>query len=476
MVLPTTVGVWNTNGNAICTENNTQEAIGLCSDGNGGAIIAWEDNRSFELDIYAQKVSSSGVTQWDFTGVVICNASNEQKFIDIIDDGAQGAMICWTDKRDDTGDIYAQRINASGHTLWGNNGIAICNHTGTQWLVYACRTTTGDFIFAWIDHRNGLADIYAQKVNSSGDLQWTTNGVPICTVDEEQWITDICSDGDGGAILVWNDERNETGTDDDIYAQRVNASGHTLWGNNGTVVCNATQIQDFPQVVCIGSNVFIAWEDKRFSNWDIYAQQLDLNGHAQWTPNGTLVCNAIYDQSGVRMVASGSGVILAWTDIRASNFDIYAQKLDVGGFPRWNTNGIPICTDPSVSLRLGICSDGRNGAIFSWHDNRNSNFDIYVQWIDSSGVLQWATNGVAICTDGSDQTDPKIAGDATGVVIAWEDLRGGFSMNIYAYGFSIPADEPEPFPWYIIIIILVVLIALIIVVLYLNLKKRRKKN
>ena len=47
------------------------------------------------------------------------------------------------------------------------------------------------------------------------------------------------TDGAGGAIIVWADERWGT-ADVDIYAQRIDGSGSPLWAANGAPVCTAS--------------------------------------------------------------------------------------------------------------------------------------------------------------------------------------------------------------------------------------------
>ena len=79
------------------------------------------------------------------------------------------------------------------------------------------RTAPGGAIVTW-----KAGDIYAQRVNGSGIVQWTANGVALCTAASDQSGPMIVSDGAEGAIVTWMDERSGA---TDIYAQRVAASG-----------------------------------------------------------------------------------------------------------------------------------------------------------------------------------------------------------------------------------------------------------
>jgi hypothetical protein len=113
---------WSDNPNIntpICTESHSQEDPTIISDGSGGAIITWQDHRSGNYDIYAQGISSLGATQWSANGVAICTASHDQVHPTIISDGSGGAIITWQDGRSGNYDIYAQRIYKDGKLSGG---------------------------------------------------------------------------------------------------------------------------------------------------------------------------------------------------------------------------------------------------------------------------------------------------------------------------------------------------------------------
>nr|MBA3899626.1 T9SS type A sorting domain-containing protein [Bacteroidota bacterium] len=156
---------------AICTATGAREPQ-LISDGAGGAIITWQDRRSglFEADIYAQRVNESGVVQWTADGVAISTATGEQRWPQLISDDAGGAIITWTDNRSgfSESDIYAQRLNASGVVQWTADGVAISTTTGDQQNPQLISDGAGGAIITWQDQRSGNNDIYAQNVCASG--------------------------------------------------------------------------------------------------------------------------------------------------------------------------------------------------------------------------------------------------------------------------------------------------------------------
>ena len=274
------IAQWQFDGNDISTATNFQFRPVVVSDGAGGAIVTWFDLRSgSSYDIYAQRVSASGVPQWTANGVAICTAPNNQNSSTLVPDGAGGAIITWGDPRSGNYHIYAQRVNASGIPLWTADGVALCTAANYQLNPTIVSDGAGGAIVTWHDYRGSSDyDVYAQRVNASGVPQWTANGVALCTAAYQQYNPTIVADGAGGAIVTWSDVRS--GSDFDIYAQRVNAAGAVQWLMDGVAVCTAPDQQQYPMIVPNQSGgAIMVWEDLRDgSNSHIYAQGLGADG------------------------------------------------------------------------------------------------------------------------------------------------------------------------------------------------------
>src|SRR5206468_784870 len=160
-------------------------------------------------------------------GRAVCTAPNDQLRPVSCADGSGGAIIAWVDSRGGpyTFDIYAQRVNKAGTPMWAAGGVPLCTATGNQQLPVIASDGAGGAVIAWADYRHlsgdSLIDIYGQRVNASGQVQWAPDGVPICTALEDQSDPVAASDGAGGAIIAWNDNRNFLFN---IHAQRVDGT------------------------------------------------------------------------------------------------------------------------------------------------------------------------------------------------------------------------------------------------------------
>jgi photosystem II stability/assembly factor-like uncharacterized protein len=453
---------WSTDPNtntAVCTASGAQAYPQIVSDGNGGAIMVWQDKRNgTDYDIYAQRFNASGVAQWSANGIVICSAIGNQQNPKVSSDGTGGAIVVWEDYRSGVmADIYTQRINHGGSPLWSSGGVGLCTATGGQSLTIGNSVISADgsggAIIVWADYRSGNSDVFCQKIHSSGVPVWTTNGISVCSASLNQFNPVIVSDGSGGVIIGWDDKRN--GTDENIYVQRISPAGSALWGLDGISICSEPGSQTLPVIVSDGSGgAIIGWHDKRASSTnDIFAQRINGSGNPLWMPTGYPVCTAAAEQSSLRMISDGaSGAILTWVDARNSSstgYDIYAQKMIAGGSPGgWNLNGVAVTTAPGNQSVPSILEDGSGGAFIAWADNPSgSNSEISAQWINSSGVREWESNGTTVSSALNYQFYPNIVKSTDGVIIVWEDNRNSStSKDIYAQ-YVYPSGKlhpPEP--------------------------------
>ena len=438
---------WAADGNALCTATGTQSYGGVISDGAGGAIVVWADNRSGNSDIYAQRVNGWGVVQWTADGVGVRVGTSAQANPVIAPDGGGGAIIFFTHLANNgSRDIYAQHINPSGVKQWATDGVLICGAQNEQHTMQQAVSDGADgAIVAWLDNRDGdfsTADLYARRINSSGVAQWTTDGVAICTAANAQSFPVLVGDGAGGAIIAWPDFRD--GLTYSVYARRVDSAGVAQWTADGVLL--GTNTSSEAQLLAITTDgaggAIVTWQTNIISPFstDVYAQRINASGSLLWTPGGVVVGGADNHQTQQGIVSDGAGgAIIAWMDDRegiAQWDDIYAQRVNASGVAQWTPNGVALCTADEWQIQPDLVSDGAHGAIVCWYDKRNAppgNNDVYARRITAAGAALWATDGVPVSLAASTQFRPTIVTDGFGGAIAvWDDYRNGGTADIYA--------------------------------------------
>ncbi len=410
----------------------------MSEDGKGGTFISWKDYRAGLPDIYIQYMNAAGVRMWDTAGVPLCTDPADQSTPAITTDMAGGAIVTFSDWRSGIErDVYAQRVDSLGVIQWTLNGVGIATKTVREHNEKIISDDAGGAIIVWEQQSGGQWDIWAQRVNHNGVTLWTFGGVPVCTVNANRLNPKVQRDGRGGAYITWQDYRNFT--DYNVYAQRISPSGNLLWGTNGIEICNAVGPQTDPKIDpdSITGGVYIAWVDGRnLGDYDIYAQKIDSTGTILWANDGVPVCSIAGNQTAqdILSTTSTNGLIVTWKDIRSGNYDIYAQRLDQNGVPQWALNGIVVCNSNNDQLNPNITTDHAGGAIICWQDSSFVDWDVKSQRISNSGTAQWTPNGVSVCTAVNNQTSPKNVSDGHGgSIFAWQDKRNGGIQDIYCH-------------------------------------------
>jgi hypothetical protein len=438
----------------LCTAVGDQYYPTSVSDGEGGAIVTWWDHRNGYLnaDIYAQRISADGTVKWDSNGVALCTATGYQERPAIAPDGVGGAIVTWADSRSGCATIYARRISADGTPLWAADGVPLCTATGSQALFPIIASDgAGGAIVAWMDTRLQGGVLYAQRVDSAGTVKWPADGVALCTTPGAwgpfsylTWPT-ITSDDAGGAIVTWFDYRSG---DYEIYAQKISSGGTVQWTADGVALCTATgsflnpnsasNPLGGPTITSDGAGgAIVTWQDSRSGiNYDIYAQRISPTGMPRWTVDGVALCAADSSQAVPQITSDGAGgAIVTWHDLRRGypNLDIYAQRVDSAGTVQWDNDGVALCTGGSPG-QPAIVSDGVGGAIVTWAELRFDpiHFGISAQRISSTGTVQWTNNGVAISSALPAMWPTIVSDGADGAIVAWMDMRGGTHFDIYA--------------------------------------------
>jgi hypothetical protein len=396
---------WTTNGVPVCvTQYSEQTDLRIAADGTGGAILAWSNiYGSSTVDVLAQRLDGNGNEMWTTGGVEVTTgvASVEWGWgmsgVNVISDGDRGAIVGWIDHRGSYTRVFAQRLRENGSLLWGQDAV----YVSINWPIYRETRESvqmlgdghGGAYFAWASLYNGDENIYMQRVRPNGALEWQYDspGRSVCVATGTQWLPHMVSDSNGGAIITWYDER---GTSTAIYSQRANSEGTMLWTTNGVAVAPSVQL-NYPQHSwCAGVEVvsggtdgwYYIWRsESAFDSGDIYAQRLGYDGATQWTSGPLALCDLTSDQGAPNAISDNSGgAVVVWHDRRCEALDIFGQSVNADGSVDWKPDGEPICTAMGNQSGPNITA----GGVLYWTDDRNGNYDIYVQKISAGSLPQ----------------------------------------------------------------------------------------
>lgn len=418
----------------------------VIADGAGGTIVVWYGTRNSLWILLAQHLDASGQSLWSPGGVPVAptglfGPGNPQ----VIADGAGGAIVAWEGAESWVSDVYAQRINSAGEPQWGAAGVPVCTAVGHQSGLIVTSDEAGGAILAWSDGRAPIipglphdVQVYAQRISASGVSLWPTDGIAVSAGAVEHHLTQVIADGAGGAILTWVGGQ---GSLEDIYAQRLSGTGAPLWGANGVTVSSALGSQRYPVVASDGAGgAFVAWADQRSGTtgdeyFDLYGQHLDATGAPLWTPDGVGLCTLPEGQFVKQLMPDGTGgVFMVWMDKRSGVYHVYAQRFDGAGAAQWTTNGTLLSDVDHVQAGAYMASDGAGGAFVLWIDYGSGAPQVHAQRVSANGSQPWGVGGLALSTADGAKYSPQIAWDGeNGAVAVWQVSQSG-SIHVYAQG------------------------------------------
>src|SRR5437016_6613123 len=139
-------------------------------------------------------------------------------------------------------------------------------------------------------------------------------------------------------------------------------------------VCTAPNAQEMPVLTAIGSDFFVAWQDRRdtaTSGVDIYGTVVNRDGMVIDT-NGIPICRVAGDQTLPAVASNGTNCFVVWQDTRnagTNHPDIYGMQVSSAGVPA-DPNGQAISTTVNLEDTPAIASNGTNSLVV-WVDGRS---------------------------------------------------------------------------------------------------------
>ena len=410
------------------TPDGTQQFTSLpvvFSAGSGGSLVAWSDQRSGRSACRASRLDFLGKypAGWIAGGNLVSLSDSSQGLVSSGTDDAAGGFFVYTDVVTQFADIpvnvYLQHLTSSGGVAAGyppGGKLMAAGYVGVAGML---PDGSGGLFLGWAAGPDLYEKIRVTRLDASGTATagWPAGGVDTGLRDTVPG--EPASDGAGGIYLVWSQ-----GTE--VKIQRYTSTGVVSgWPVGGLTVATSYAGADHTFVRLSNNDALVCWVDP---NYVIRAMRVNAAGSLDvgWPAGGKEISPAIGQEHPVLLEdAAGGALILCEQHTGGPPLflpQLYVQHLTSAGAVAtgWPAEGVPLSSSATVRGYIqSLVSDGAGGAIAAWTDLRGSDEDVYAQRVLATGVVDpaWTADGVAICTAAGNQEVDAITTDGSGGAI-----------------------------------------------------------
>jgi len=397
-----------------------------------GVVYVWSDTRNGDRDLFAQLISLSGTKLWGEEGIVIDNANERQEDPMIITATDGSVIIGYVDySQDDLGDIRMNKINSNGEKQWGDRGVSICNLNGVQFSINLVTDSEGGAYIVWHDERINYAQTYVQHVNASGTISFPENGFNLYPISEHLGANTFWEDNEGGAVIAFE-------VQGEVQILRIHKDNREIieWGPK-KLMPSLAYSQRNPKMCPDGVGGFIfavEFLDPTINeSLRIRAQRIDLTGNLLWTEGGKNITSSVIRQQEKHRVleVDTGGFIIAWEDKINAYSDvsnIYINRYDLDGNSLWQNNGQAVYSINASQSNLRIAPTNAHGAVIVWEDTRyvhNEQPQIFAQKFSATGSVEWEAEGKLVCNTIGRQSGVNVKQIGNDFALVWSDERTG---------------------------------------------------
>lgn len=343
---------------------------------NRGWYVSWFDSNPFSpppggYDVFYQRLNMYGVEQFRHDGLHVAdlsNSSTEDYGLDVDTHG--NALIAFLDTREGVNQqVTATRLSGTGKALWGGLGVQLTNDSSSHVAPKITGTTDGGIVVAWTSDSN----LVLQKLNAGGQPQWGT-GLVISESGYNYYISDLHAADNGSVIVSWVREQG-FGSDAQLRANKISASGSLLWGSGNVDIFDVGSLQfgNFPYFTYDGNGgAVFAWYTS-IPSLQCFAQHILADGSEAFPHNGAAVSsntNNVRVAPAAAYSAATGEVFVFWTEEDSNQFfnGVYGQKFDSTGAAQWGSSGheiVPLGNDSQIFVSAVLSG---SGALTFWVD------------------------------------------------------------------------------------------------------------
>ena len=332
--------------------------------------------------------------------------------------------------------------------------------------------------------------------------QWSNdpaNPLLVCNEENYQNAPQSYPDGEGGAYIMWLDDRTLSGKKE-VYGQHVDEAGNDLWEDGGRLILSDTKDIEWFRFIryALDGKMIISWyaANDGFANSEdkLWVQELDDNGAKVWendlaiseeSPDGALsvgyfinviikrdelgfqVCMMIltygydrirmsrFSEDGALMMAlngieigpldignvsmttdEGTGAFIYYSSGNGAGASLMCMHVDAYGEALWE-DWVSVADEHGLNYQFSGIGDD-SGVTFVWQGAGLGTENLIARRLNSDGTFAWNGNSMNVCAAAGAQTNFHWTKSGSTYYITWADGRPGVVgyYAIYAQKFT----------------------------------------
>ncbi len=419
--------------------NGVDAATPLMSDGpDGSTYVSWFDSQPGGYQLRMQRLDATGYPLWAEEGLLVSDHPQNSALFryDLKTDNEGNGIVAFQDERSGQLDIVVYKVGPDGSQLWGADGVPLTDPASTQGLSPVIGVLgSNEVVIAW--NASDATDKWVAAYHLLEDGSVPFQDPNQITGPNKYSRPKVIAFANNDYFIQYVEEVGNFPFICTMYAQRFDGEDNVI--GTSIVSTKVISVFYFPEPVSDGyGGFYLAFTTGNTDNpalSDVYVQHMDVSGSI-WSATGVEAAVGTATQKFTRgcvLLPGDLGVMvpLQVTNTSQSQGGISVQRVDPAGVVQLGTGGmevLPLSADLPTPDDAAATSDG---AIMVYSSGGFGNEHISAMRLGADGFTVWTPLSAVLCSANSNKDDVSCGSVVNDqLVTVWQDDRQG--SGIYA--------------------------------------------